>query len=151
MRNPHHSVIMVIRWLIMLFACLVILGVGFVVEHELISRGWAVCPQVWWRESPGLCAFPFVSIITLSFAYALKSLLLLITVALLAPVRKFTSCIVLLAGLALWQMYDLIFTKLSWVALVSLSSVIAIATCFIFGAYVTHNLAFKRDALKRAH
>jgi hypothetical protein len=150
MRNPHHSVIMIIRWLIMLFVCLVVLGVGFVVEHELISRGWAVCPKGWWRESPGLCAFPFVSIITLSFSYGLKSLLLLITIAILAPVRKFTSCIVLLVGLALWPIYNLVFTKLSWVALVSLSSVVVIATCFILGAYVTHNPAFKRDALKRA-
>ena len=131
---------MVIRWVITLVACLVILGVGFVIEHELISRGWAVCPQGWWRESPGLCAFPFISIITLSFAYGFKSLLLLVTVAILAPVRKFTSCIVLLVGLTLWQIYDLVFTKLTWVALVSLSSVIAIATCFILGAYVTHNL-----------
>jgi hypothetical protein len=133
---------MIIRWVILAFTCLVILGVGFVVEHELISRGWAVCPQGWWRASPGYCAFPFVSIITLSFVYGFKSFLLLIAVAVLAPVRKLTSCIVLLSGLALWPIYDLIFTKPSWVALVSFSSVIAIATCLMLGAYITHNPAF---------
>ena len=74
------------------------------------------------------------------------SLLLLITVAVLAPVRKFTASIVLLVALALWPIYIFIFDKLSWFALVSLSSVIAIATCFILGAYVTHNPAFKRDS-----
>ena len=135
---------MVIRWLIMLFACLIILGVGIV--FELGFPGSAVCPQGWWRESPGFCAFPFVSIITSSFAYGFMSLLLLITVAVLAPVRKFTASIVLLVALALWPIYIFIFDKLSWFALVSLSSVIAIATCFILGAYVTHNPAFKRDS-----
>lgn len=129
---------MVIRWLILLIACIAAWGVGSIIEHELISRGWFVCPQGWWRESPGLCAFPFVSIITLSFAYSLKSLLLLIAVAILAPNRRFTSCIALLAILALWQIYVIIFIKLSWVAMVSLSGVIAIATCFILGTFVRH-------------
>lgn len=150
MRNAQNRWGVAIRWLFLLFVCIVILGLGFVAEHELISRSWAVCPQGWWRESPGICAFPFVSILTLSFVYGFKSMLLLLAVATLAPARKFTSCIALLTGLAIWPMYDLFFKKLSWVALVSLSSVIAIAACFMLGAYVTHNLAFKRDALKRA-
>lgn len=146
-RNARHRGIMAFRWLFLLFVCVVIFGLGSVAEHELISRGWAVCPQGWWRESPGLCALPIISILTLSSVYGFKSMLLLIAVAMLAPARKFTSCIVLLTGLALWPTYDLVFKKLSWVALVSLSSVIAITACFIVGAYVTHNLAFKRNEL----
>ncbi|MDD5275335.1 MAG: hypothetical protein PHR16_04555 [Methylovulum sp.] len=132
----------VIRWLVLLVVCLGITGVTWIfLGHQLSIWSWHVCPQGFWRESPGECVFPFVSILQLSFAYGLTSMLLLFAVALLAPVHKFSSCILLLIVLALLPAYILIFKKFSWVALVSLSSVIVIAVCFMLGAFVAYGIA----------
>lgn len=143
---------MVIRWLILLLVCIVITGVTWIfLGHQLSIWSRLVCPQNFWRESPGHCAFPFVSILQLSFQYGVISILLLTAVALLAPARKFTSCTLLLLGLSLWPAYVLIFKNFSWVALVSLSSVIAIAACFMLGAFVAHNIGVRRDAQKATY
>lgn len=125
---------MAIRWIVLLLICVFLVGVSFIAKDELISNGWRVCPEGWWRESPGKCAFPPIFILTLSFAYALKSILLLAAVALLAPARTFQSCLLFLAGLALLPAYDLIFGFNQWIDLLSLASVLTIAACFLLGA-----------------
>ena len=150
MRNSHLTILMISRWLLLLFVCLVIIFIGFIANIELTRWSYQICPQGWWRESPGKCAFPFVSIMKTGFIYGMVSMLLLVAVGLLAPIRKIVSCTILLAALMLWPIYILIFQKFSWVALTSFSSVIAIALCFALGVTITHNPAFKRDALKRA-
>jgi hypothetical protein len=128
---------MAIRWTILALICVVLLGVGFVVEHELVSMSRRICPPGWWRESPGICAFAPVFILTKSFAYALQSIFLLIAVALLAPARTFQTSLLLLAVLALVPAYDLIFGLHQWIALLSLASVLTIAACFCLGARTT--------------
>lgn len=130
---------MIVRWLILVGLCLVISALGWLlIEHQLTLWGWYVCPDGWWRSSPGFCAFPLVSISILSAGYGLVSILLLATVAMLAPAHKLKACMLLLIGLALWPVYTLIFKKLSWVALASLACLIAIAACFALGAFVMH-------------
>ncbi|MDD5035254.1 MAG: hypothetical protein PHE55_10910 [Methylococcaceae bacterium] len=132
--------------LALLFLCLAIIGTTWIIlGHQLSLWSRPVCPQGFWRESPGHCAFPWVSILQLGFTYGVISVLLLAAATLLAPVRKFTACLLLLAGLALAPAYTLIFKKFSWVALVSLSSIIAITLCFLLGAIVMRGIAVKRD------
>jgi hypothetical protein len=136
----------VIRWLILLVVCLGVTGVTWILlGHQLSIWSWHVCPQGFWRESPGQCVFPFVSILQLSFVYGVTSMLLLSAVALLAPVQKFFSCILLLVVLTFLPAYILIFKKFSWVALVSLSSVIAIAVCFMLGTFVARSIATEQN------
>jgi len=135
----------IIRWLVLLFVCVGISGfVWIVLGHQLDLWGWHVCPPGFWHESPGHCAFPPVSILQLGLAYGVIALLLLAVVAWLAPVRKFTACLLLLAGLALWPVYVLLFKKLSWVALVCLTIVIGITVCFLLGAFAARGVAAGR-------
>lgn len=140
-------IIMALRWLALLFVCAAIAcGTWLLLGHQLSIWSWHACPQNFWRESPAHCAFPFVSILQLGFTYGVIALLLLAAVAWLAPVRKFTACMLLLAGLALWPAYVLLFIKFSWFAMVSFAMVIAIAACFALGAFVTWKIAVKQDA-----
>lgn len=122
---------MTIRWLVLIVVCLLVQAGWWVVEHELVTGTRPICPEQWWRSSPGLCAYPPVSIMVWSVAYGLKALLLLAAVAVIAPAHKFRSCMLLLAALALWPIYELLFEKLSWVAMGSLATVIGIGVCFM--------------------
>lgn len=126
-----------IRWLAFAVLCVVIAAVAWIIiEHQLTLWGRLVCPEGWWRSSPGVCAFPPVSIAILAIGYGMVSVLLLVTSALAAPSHKLKTCTFLFASLALWPVYTLIFKKISWVALASLCVVIGIAICFSLGAFV---------------
>lgn len=141
----------VTRWLAFAVLCLGIATVGSVIiEHQLTLWGRLVCPEGWWRSSPGVCVFPPVSISISAIGYGVLSVLLLATAALIAPSRKLKSCILLFVVLVPWPGYTLIFKNFSWVALASLCAVIGIAICFSLGAFVMHNPSFKRNALTRA-
>lgn len=135
-----------IRWLAFAVLCLVVASVGWItIEHQLTLWGRLVCPEGWWRSSPGVCAFPPVSISILAIGYGVVSILLLATSALFTPSHKFKTCTLLFVVLVLWPVYTLIFKHFSWVALASLCAVIGIAICFSLGAFAMHNPLFKRD------
>lgn len=133
----------VLRWLAFVVFCFGIATVGWIViEHQLTLWGRLVCPEGWWRSSPGVCAFPPVSISILAIGYAMVSLLLLATTVLLAPSHKLKTCSLLFVALALWPIYTLIFNHFSWVALASLCAVVGIAICFCLGAFAMTNPSF---------
>ena len=136
-----------IRWLVFAVLCFGIATVGWVIiEHQLTLWGRLACPEGWWRSSPGVCAFPPVSISILAIGYDVVSVLLLATAALIARTHKLETCTLLFVALVLWPVYTLIFKHFSWVALASLCAVIGIAICFSLGAFAMHNSSFKRDA-----
>jgi hypothetical protein len=136
-----------IRWLAFAILCFVIASIGWViVEHQLTLWGQLVCPEGWWRSSPGICAFPPVSISILAIGYGVVSLFLLATAALIAPSHKLKTCTLLFVVLVFWPLYTLIFKHFSWVALASLCAVIGIVLCFSLGIFVMHNPSFKRGA-----
>lgn len=117
-----------------------------IIEHQLTLWGRLVCPEDGWRSSPGVCAFPPVSISILAIGYGIVSMLLLATAILVAPSHKLKTCTLLFVALVLWPVYTLIFKHFSWVALASLCAVTGIAICFSLGAFAMDNPSFKRDA-----
>ncbi|CAN7711694.1 hypothetical protein LJR066_005830 [Acidovorax sp. LjRoot66] len=138
------SVTAAIRWLVLAGLCFGIATVGMkVIVYQLTSWGRHVCPEGWWRSSPGLCAFPPVSISIWSIGYAAVSTLLLCATVFLAPAHKLRVCATLLIALMCWQANILISNSFSWVALGSLCAVVGIATCFSLGALALHNKSFK--------
>lgn len=132
------------RWLGFAVLCLAIPSVGWVIiDHQLTLWGQLVCPQGWWRSSPGLCAFPPISISILAINYGVVSMMLIATCVLVAPSHKLKICILLFVALLFWPVYTLIFKHFSWVALASLCTVVGVATCFSFGVIATYKLSFK--------
>lgn len=135
------------KWIALTFLCFVVASVGWVViGHYLSHWEWYVCPEGWWRSSPGQCAFPPVSISSMAISYTLVSILLLATVSIFAPARKLKLCLLLLSVLWLLPVFTLLFIKFSWVALASLSGIAFVTICFTLGALAMHNPSFKRDA-----
>ncbi|KQO19584.1 hypothetical protein [Acidovorax sp. Leaf78] len=129
-----------IRWLALAVVCFGIATVGkTVILYQLTRWGRLVCPEGWWRSSPGICAFPPVSISIWSLSYAAVSTLLLCAAVVLAPAHKLRVCATLLMALVCWQASVLIFNAFSWVALGSLCAALGIATCFSLGALASHN------------
>ena len=142
-----HRPITTIRWLAFAVLCLAVASMGWaIIEHQLTLWGRLVCPEGWWRSSPGVCAFPPVSISILAIGYGVVSALLLATTVLVAPSHKLEACTLLFVAIALWPVYTLLFKHFSWVALASLCAVIGIALCFSLGAFAMHDPSFKRDA-----
>lgn len=138
-----------ICWLALAVLCLGIATVGkFAIEHQMIYWGRLVCPAGWWRSSPGICAFPPVSITILATAYGVVSALLLTTTVLLAPSHKLKVCILIIVALGGSPTYALIFKGFSWVALASLCAVIGIAMCFSLGAVAMRGHSFHRTCTK---
>lgn len=125
-----------IRWCALGALCVGIVALGRpVIEHQLVLLGRHVCPDGWWRPSPGICAFPPVSISIQAASLAVLAVLLLAATVLLAPSHKLKCCGLILAALALGPAYTLVFAHFSWVALASLCTVIAIAACFTLGVF----------------
>lgn len=134
------------RWLAFAVLCFGIATAGWVIiEHQLTLWGRLVCPEGWWRSSPGVCAFPPVSISILAIGYGAVSVLLLATTLLIAPSHKLETCTALFVVLVLWPVYTLIFKHFSWVALASLCAVAGVAICFYLGVFAMRNPSFKQD------
>lgn len=146
MQRIQFSVSEVIRWLALAVLCFGIATLGYeLIFYQFTRWGRLVCPETWWRSSPGLCAFPPVSIAIWSISYAAVSMLLLCAAMLLAPSHKLRVCSALLIALMFWQAKTVIFGSPSWVALGSLSAVVGIATCFGLGALAVHTNSRQRS------
>ena len=138
-------VVAAVRWLAFAIFCFGIVTVGqMLIFYQVTRWGKFVCPEGWWRSSPGLCAFPPVSISIWSISYAAVSILLVCTGVLLAPSHKLKACATMLIALMSWQTYILIAKSFSWVALGSLCAVVGIATCFGLGALASRSPSLRR-------
>ncbi|CDH45339.1 hypothetical protein BN874_2260001 [Candidatus Contendobacter odensis Run_B_J11] len=93
-------------WVAFVVLCFGVATMGWVIiEHQLTLWGRLVCPEDWWRSSPGVCAFPPVSISILAIGYGIVSMLLLATAILVAPSHKLKTCTLLFVALVLWPVY----------------------------------------------
>lgn len=148
MQKPPFSVTAATRWLALAVLWLGIASAGkTMIIYQLTSWGRLVCPEGWWRSSPGICAFPPVSISIWSLSYAAVSVLLLCAAVLLAPSQRLRVCVALLIALTCWQANILIFASFSWVALGSLCAVVGVATCFGLGALALRNTTSRQKSL----
>jgi hypothetical protein len=156
MRMNKNRLIAFLKWLLIVFLLGYMALIMTFSENTFDQALRPLCPEGLWHTGLNWihCAYPPISIAKYTSMYLVYSILSLLIILMFAPCQKVIAGKILLYILssipAALLLYGLLFTKFSWILLFCFLGIATLTVSFIIFTKVTHNPAFKRDALKRA-